>query len=251
MKRKNNSILMDKKILLGLTTTPGSDWRGKIKEIDQLGIKEISLFPTCLDFSQRRQMYGLLEKTNLEAIPHVHLREEDFEDGELAYLTERYKTEVFNLHPNSTAFGFIQKHPDLRKKIFVENLFNNYSKGNLNLDNFKKYGVAGICLDFSHMATEKEICREYYQRVLEILKIYPVGCNHISGFKSNFLKRILKLGAKMSSHWCFDESWLDYLKEFPASYFSPYLSIELENPFAEQLEFKKYLEQILKPMLSN
>ena len=33
---------MNQKILLGLTTTKGSDWRGKVKEIDKLGLKEIA-----------------------------------------------------------------------------------------------------------------------------------------------------------------------------------------------------------------
>ena len=33
---------MVEKILLGLTTTPGSDWQEKIKEIDRLGLKEVA-----------------------------------------------------------------------------------------------------------------------------------------------------------------------------------------------------------------
>jgi len=35
-------------ILLGLTTTPRSDWRGKVEEIKKFKIKELALFPTFL-----------------------------------------------------------------------------------------------------------------------------------------------------------------------------------------------------------
>ena len=56
----------NKKILLGLTTTPGSDWRKKVSEIDKLGLKELALFPTCLNEQERKELYGLLEKTKLK-----------------------------------------------------------------------------------------------------------------------------------------------------------------------------------------
>jgi len=45
---------MKRKVLLGLTTTFGSDWRAKIKEIDKLKIQEIALFPTCLGEKNRK-----------------------------------------------------------------------------------------------------------------------------------------------------------------------------------------------------
>ncbi|KKS65595.1 MAG: hypothetical protein UV40_C0039G0009 [Parcubacteria group bacterium GW2011_GWA1_42_7] len=237
---------MDKKIILGLTTTCGSHWRGKIKEIDELGVKEVSLFPTCLSLAQRREMYNLLEKTGLESIPHVHLRSDDMETWELDFLCDRYKTRVFNMHPCLESYKFIQNNPKYREKIFIENFFLESHKKEFTRDCLKKHNIAGICLDFSHLATEKELCDEDYKRTCEIINLYPIGCNHISGFESGFLKKLFKLGEKISLHRCRDNSQLDYLKQFPASYFSPYLSIELENSFAEQLEFKKYIEEILK-----
>ena len=36
---------MKKKILLGLTTITPGEWKNKVKEIDELGLKEIALFP--------------------------------------------------------------------------------------------------------------------------------------------------------------------------------------------------------------
>lgn len=60
---------MTKRIILpGLTTTNRETWRDKIQEIDKLKIKQLALFPTCIDFKERQKMYKLLEKTNLEKI---------------------------------------------------------------------------------------------------------------------------------------------------------------------------------------
>jgi hypothetical protein len=65
---------MERKILLGLTTTPRSDWREKIREIDELGLEEAALFPTFIHLPERKELYGLLEKTGIKKAPHVHLR---------------------------------------------------------------------------------------------------------------------------------------------------------------------------------
>lgn len=67
---------MKHKILLGLTTTPKSDWREKVKEIEKFGIKELALFPTFLSPDERKELYTLLEKTKIKNIPHVHLRDD-------------------------------------------------------------------------------------------------------------------------------------------------------------------------------
>ncbi len=90
--------MSEKKILLGLTTTPGSDWKENIREIDKFGIKEIALFPTFLKSEERKELYGLLEKTGLESAPHVHIRQEDMSQKELDYLISRFKVKVFNMH---------------------------------------------------------------------------------------------------------------------------------------------------------
>ncbi len=89
---------MVKNILLGLTTiTVGGEWKKKVKEIDELGVKEIALFPTGLNIAERKELYQLLENTKLEKIPHVHLRD-DMKCDELDYLVNRFKAEVFNVH---------------------------------------------------------------------------------------------------------------------------------------------------------
>ena len=61
-------------ILPTITTTWGSNWRVKIKEINEIGLKEIALFPTCLPKEKRKELYRLLEDSNIESIPLVHIR---------------------------------------------------------------------------------------------------------------------------------------------------------------------------------
>ncbi|MDD5464316.1 MAG: hypothetical protein PHP62_04145, partial [Candidatus Moranbacteria bacterium] len=67
---------MKHEILLGLTTTPKSDWRGKVEEMKKFGIKQIALFPTFLKIDDRKELYKLLEDIDGLEIPHVHLRDD-------------------------------------------------------------------------------------------------------------------------------------------------------------------------------
>jgi hypothetical protein len=58
-----------KNIYLGITTTTGSDWRSKIKEIDDLGIKEAEIFPTTLEPEQREEFYTHFEDFTIRHTP--------------------------------------------------------------------------------------------------------------------------------------------------------------------------------------
>lgn len=236
---------MAKKILLGLTTiTEGDEWKNKVKEIDELGIKEIALFPTCLNLDERKELYKLLEKTKLEKIPHVHIREEDTEDWELNYLMERYKTQVFNAHPSKEIAGFINRYRSYRDKIYIENL--------VQLDdNFEELvkRCGGICLDLAHW--ESHGLREKdggYEKFPDLLKRYKIGVNHLSAIKARkkefYDPFVGKSFSRFDAHWLDDLSEVDYVKK-QQNYLADIVSIELENSLKRQLEVKKYLEKIL------
>ena len=136
--------MANEKILPGLTTITPGEWKNKVKEIDELGLKEIALFPTCLEYKQRQELYGMLEKTGLEKIPHVYLREEDMDSPELDYLVARFKTQVFNLHPRKEVIDFIKQNKKYKDRIYVENqVMDNDFVEVLN-------NCGGICLDLSH-----------------------------------------------------------------------------------------------------
>lgn len=234
---------MRHKILPGLTTTPRSNWREKIKEINKFGIKEIALFPTFLEMSERKELYKLLEKTKLRKIPHAHLRSDDMEEWELDFLHENYETKLFNMHFSRACIDFMLKSK-YRKNIFLENL-NNLNE--LYFENISKCG--GICLDVSHWNAAIFFKKKSYNLMRQILKKYKIGCCHISAeSKKPYYYVDPKNGKKtlvMDDHWLSDLSQLDYVKKY-VKYLPEYISIELENPFEEQLKIKKYLEKIIK-----
>jgi len=233
---------MKRKILLGLTTTPGSDWREKIREIEKFNISEIALFPTFLKLPDRKKLYRLLEKTKIKRIPHIHLRE-DMSSWELDYLIQRYNPQVFNLHDWKATAPFIKKNPKYVKKIFIENGRN---VDGLFLELIKKCG--GICLDVSHYHSYRAKKIESYKGFPKLLEKYKIGCCHVSAVSPKILKVFCYLKKKKIKEYCKyyldDLNEVDYVKEY-VKYLPKYVSIELENSFSRQLEVKKHLEKLI------
>jgi len=238
---KNN--MANKKILLSLTTITPGEWKNKVKEIDELGLKEIALFPTSLDIGQRQELYSLLEKTNLQSIPHVHLRS-DMEINELDYLSKKFGTEIYNVHSELSSHPPLFDYADFIKKIYVEN-----TEEIPTANDMKKY--AGLCLDFSHWESIRLVNGEVGSENIEIKKLvkkYKIGINHISAVKSEKVHYHDRLTREdyfgYDFHWLDDLRELDYVKKYK-NYLADIISIELENPLKRQLEVKKYLEEII------
>jgi len=234
---------MTKKILLGLTTTPDSDWHEKIREIDELGIKELALFPTFLKLDERKELYGLLEATGLETIPHVHLRD-NMEMWELDYFVDRYKTKAFNIHSHQVVANHYKesKYVDM---IYVENHYH--------IDDDFMYAIslyAGVCPDFSHWEDYGVIQQsDSYNRFPEILKTKKIGCCHVSAMRDYpiVLKNYLNGEEVKVYGWHKFEklSELDYLKKY-LGYLPDLISIELENSFKEQILARDYIINMIK-----
>jgi hypothetical protein len=238
---------MAKKILLGLTTITKDEWKNKVKEIDELGINELALFPTCLNFNERKELYELLSRTRLVSIPHVHIREEDFTNDELQFLIDKYQTKVFNIHANSreSSTAIIKKHQAYLNLFFVENLHEL-------TENFEEVvkQIGGLCLDLAHWEDYGYI-RKYkgYEKLGKLAKKYKIGVNHISAIKSELVLFHEKASGKdyydYSSHLLGNLNELDYVKKYK-DYLADIISIELENSLKEQIQAKKYLEKILE-----
>lgn len=234
---------MAKKILLGLTTTSGSGWKEKVKEIDKFDIKEIALFPTVLKFEERQELYKLLENTGLEKIPHVHLRD-DMKVKELDYFAKRFKTEVFNIHPTKKCIDLLDRSGAYRNEIFVENMHVTIPEFNEALEK-----CAGACLDVSHWEDALRLrdveAVEEYRKAFENNRI---GCCHISAIGEESHWSIDYTGKKevrvYDKHFLDNLAELDYVKKY-LKYLPNIISIELENPFEEQLKAKEYLEKII------
>jgi len=243
MEKKSNEISngVKPKILLGLTTTKKSDWRGKVKEIDRLGLKEIALFPTCLKIKERRELYKLLEETKLGKIPLVHLRD-DFKKWEFEYLIKKFKTKVFNTHFDRLDEEFLKNSRKYYNKIYLEN------NGNFSDEMIKWFKVfPSFCFDASHFEDYAFIQKlPNHKNLPKYFKKYKIGCCHISAVREEpFFK--IKEGERIAyynSHWLRDLSELDYVKKY-VKYLPPVCAIELENSLEEQLKVKKYLEKII------
>ncbi len=230
-----------KKIYLGLTTWK-SDWRAKIKEIDDLGFTEVALFPTSMEPNERKELYSLLEKSRLKKIPFVHLRH-DFETEEVEWLIKKYDTKVFNIHADKECLEKLPKFTSIIDKIYVEN-------SNVIDDNFTEIldKCAGICLDISHY--EDFGLRQHrsgYDKFEELLKSHKIGCCHIPAVRDELYGCETHGSAfkVYESHHMNDLSEMNYLKKH-LHLLSDFNAIELNNSFREQLEVKKYLEKIIE-----
>lgn len=229
-----------KKIYLGLTTTWGSDWRQKTKEIDRLGLKEIALFPTALELSERRELYDLISATGLKKAPFVHLRT-DMERWEIDWLIEKYQTEIFNIHADEKSEEFLKRNADLAGNIYVENsLIMDYFESTLTK-------CAGICLDLAHCEDfavrqnlpEQEILRE-------LLQSHRVGCTHMPAVRAEKYEAITHGKSFMvyESHTMEKFEEMNYIKKH-VQYLTDFNAIELNNTLSEQVKVKEYLEGIL------
>lgn len=228
--------MKNKKILLGLTTTPESDWREKTKEIDKFSIKEIALFPTFLEAEERKELYALLEETGLESIPHVHLRPSDMPIEELDYFVSKFKTKVFNIH-SPKEFPVNYDYSKYKEIIYLENTNFVPTEEEIN-----KSGV-GLCIDFSHWENGMKIKWPGYENFDELVEKYPAGIGHISAMTEK-LVHWPNDWKTYDSHMMEKVSQFDYIKKY-IKYLPDMVSIELENSLEEQIEVKEYLEKII------
>ncbi len=226
------------KFIPALTTTNGSNWKEKFREIQELKIEEIALFPTCLTKEHRKILYDMIKNSCIKRIPFVHLRS-DMGVEELEFLAKEYDTQIFNTH-SEREFPidneWLLKYKEL---ICIEN-----TASPLDIEEIKKYG--GICLDFAHLENLRLLEKDKYNKEVEVLSKFPIKCNHISAIKKEFSfvdSRKRKL--QYDSHHMDDLSELDYLKNYPVNYFSDFCALELDNKIKEQLEAINYINEFM------
>ncbi len=233
----------DKQILLGLTTTPGSNWRDKVEEIKQLNLREVALLPTALPTADRQVLYKLLEGTNLDSIPYVHLRD-DFTTEEVDYLVSRFKVKTLSCHADVKGYALLDKLPKYNSLICVENFSDEGADKMFTPDYFAKHQVSGLCLDLAHLEESRRTSQRHFKRLTAILQKYPAMVTHVSGTKTSVLFKIFN--KTYVDHSLDSLADMNYLKQFPQAYFAKIIVIELENSFLEQLEVKKFLETIIQ-----
>lgn len=227
------------KFIPTIITSGGSNWKEKMKEVEELKLEEVALFPTCLDKEQRKSLYEMIKKSSLKRIPFVHLRD-DMDVSELEFLAKEYDTRIFNTHSEKIYRIDNEWLVKYRELICIENTY----EAPLDENEIKKYG--GICLDFAHLENARLLDSERYRKEVEVLGKFPVKCNHVSAIKKDFSfidekKRTLQY----DSHHLDDMTELDYLKNYPVRYFSDYCAMELDNKLSEQLEAIEYINEFM------
>jgi hypothetical protein len=221
-------------ILPGLTSTKRERISNFIDDMGYYGVTTIALFPTCLDMDDRLFLYRQLESFSGAFIPHVHLRS-DCTDKEIDYLSNRFGSQAFNIHPRASEHPFIKARPDQRKSIFIENVEQIPEEAEL-----EEYG--GICPDFSHWKNALLFNKPAYSGFRDLFQRFRPGCCHISAIRVGVPNA---WSGEWDHHEFQDLSDFDYLSEFKDFLPSTWLSLELENPLSEQLEAIKYIEKIL------
>lgn len=226
------------KFLPTITTITGG-WKDKMKEVNDLKLEEVALFPTCLNKEQRKMLYDMIKQSSIKRIPFVHLRS-DMDVEELEFLVREYDTVVFNIHSQKEYPIPKEWLVKFKELICIETTHTNP----LDENELKEFG--GICLDFAHMENIRILEPERYAIEMEKLNKFPVRCNHISVIKKDFAfvdEKTRKLS--YDSHFMDNVFELDYLRNYPVKYFSDYCAIELENKISEQLEAIEYIKKIV------
>lgn len=223
------------KILPSLTTSKARQVSPFIEDILKYRITELALYPTCLDAEGRKRLYRDLEKVEGLLIPHVHLRT-DYLEEEILYLEERFKTEVFNIHPEATEFAFPDMPERFRARVFVENVEVPPSAEELE-------GLGGICADFAHLENAKLFNRKgYYKTMIDLMKRYPVGCCHLSAIRIGTPN---EWTGEWDHHTYQSLNELEFLGAYKSYLPLKWVSLELENSLMEQLRAIEYLEALL------
>lgn len=221
------------RILVGLTTTRSDRIPDYLRSIRRLGLTEIALFPTALDFRGRQDLYRELEDSPVQSIPHVHLRT-DMAESELDYLVDRFQTRVFNIHSLRSNHPYQPRSDRYLKRIFIEN--SGVIPGR---DELALFG--GLCLDFSHWENGRLTRAPEYVGFERLVEEFPIGCCHVSAIHS----------APVSPWGSYDDHEFHHLGEFQylrayRRFLPEYVSLELENSLEDQLRVKAALEEILQ-----
>jgi len=222
-------------ILPGLTSTKKERMPAFVDDIRRSGVRRIALFPTCLDAAERSELYGELEAIPGLRVPHVHLRA-DCGAGEMERLAGRLGTEAFNIHPRASGHPFGPLPARFASSIFIENVDIPAEDAELEGDP----APGGVCPDFSHLENARlHGMTGYVETVTAQLGRFRIGCCHLSAVRIG----VPNHWAGMWDHHEYDTlDDLAYLAAYRGYLPDSWASLELENPLAEQLEAKAYLE---------
>ena len=222
-------------IFPSITTTTDS-WRQMIVDVNKLGLSEVAIFPTAIGYSQRQELYKLLENSSVKHIPLVHIKD-DMTREEIIYLSKTFETQKFNIHSQKQS-KFILKNDlsEFNKMIYLE--LTKYKLG----DELLNYG--GICLDTAHVENQRLRKASLYDDFMDDLQGFLVGVAHINAILPKSRIDSWRGGLNYDSHKFTNLSEFDYVINYKA-YLPDTICLELENSIFEQLMAKEYIRKLL------
>jgi len=221
--------------LLGLTSTKKERIPAFISALRSSAVRHIALFPTCLSKEERRDLYEELGSIPGLRIPHVHLRA-DCDIAEISLLEQVFGSEAFNIHPRLSSHPYDGDLGEFAPQVFIEN-------GETPVEDAEFESCGGLCPDFSHLENARLCGRSsYVDTTLGQLTRHRIGCCHISAIRFGFPN---SWSGEWDHHTFISLSDFDYLGLYRRFLPEAWASLELENPFEEQLEARAYIEALV------
>ena len=238
---------MTTKILVSITGRTPEEWQDKLQEINELGITEIALFLEMYEPEEKQKIYDALLKSCVKKIPVVHIRH-DMTRDELAFLRKKFKTKYFTCHEENFVHHDVLHWKGFYKHIYLEMNFDNIVSKKVVVEK-----IGGFCVDLAHFKVGMEKLSRDFEYVFERkdLPSHKVSarrskklfaCNHLNGWNPE---------TNIDMHTIYDLLNFDYLKTLPKFVFGKYIALEMFNSIKEQLEYKKYLTDLLTEKFNN
>ncbi len=233
---------MKKEVLVSITTAGNPDWRKSLADLKEYGIKRFAIFTTMVPEPDTcRIMLEEIKKQIPDAkIPFAHIHQKMTPD-ELDFMIDNFGSRAFNIHP-TREFPLMHDYSKYLDMIYIENAGPSIQDG---LKDSDIDGFAGVCLDVSHLENAKKLDFPGYQITLDTLKKFKIGANHISAIYDLPGDGPVTKSYGYAYHEYKNLNEFDYLKDYNSDFFGPYIALEIYNQIAEQIEAKKYIENIL------
>ena len=218
-------------ILISITGQTEQEWQDKLIEIEKGHVREVALFLEFYNKEQKQEIYDALLGSPIESIPLVHIRH-DMVKEELEFLQKNFKTRYFTCHEENFVHHDVRHWRGFYPDIYLEMNFDNVVSKAVDVSR-----VGGFCVDLAHFKCGMETLSKDFEYIFKRKKIHRYfKCNHLNGWDSE---------KNEDMHTIHDLKDFDYLKTLPAFVFGLAIALETFNSIKEQLQFKKYLTEVL------
>lgn len=209
------------------------DWEGQLKEINELGLEKAAVFVEWLEKPQREQIYEALLKSCVKEVPFVHLRD-DTDGSDIRFFAENFNTRFFNIHEEH--FNVLERWKGYWHMLYLEMNYDSRIAENIDVEK-----IGGFCVDFSHFKSAIDRGAKEASFIFSEKNKAKFACNHLNGYDAV---------KKTDVHLVCDIKQLDYLITLPKFIFGDIIALEMTNTIKEQLEFKKFIVDLLDKLFS-